>query len=246
MDNVRVDLADFHVGNLIIRFLRTHNIPQAHLARDLDMATPNLNRLLKRESMDTGLIMEISEKLKHNFFADIAGDKAEGKPCNLIHVHIGNRIETKLRELNMTQTKFATILGVTPAEVSRLVKKESFDAQKLLKISRLLNYNFFRDFYQFFHLPDEKMRDAWKSVLKRNEELVAENARLKDYLKDVYSKMQKFKEDNGVSIENWDSLVKKKGVDILNMATFFFMEEYIKKFLDESEQTDSSKTETDQ
>lgn len=66
--------------------------------------------------------------------------------------------------------------------------------------------------------------------MKRNEELVAENARLRDYLKDVYSKMQKFKEDNGVSIENWDSLVKKEGVDVMNMASFFFLDANIKSF----------------
>ena len=77
-------------------------------------------------------------------------------------------------------------------------------------------------------------------ILKRNEELVAENTRLKDYLKEVYSKMQEFKENNGISIDNWDSLVKTEGVDVMKMATFFFIEENIKKMLDESDQADSS------
>ena len=139
------------------------------------------------------------------------------------------------------QTQFAAIFEVTPAEVSRLIKKDSFDAQKLLKISRLLNYNFFQDFYQYSSHTENRSIDGWASIMKRNEELVAENARLRDYLKDVYSKMQKFKEDNGVSIENWDSLVKKEGVDVMNMASFFFLDANIKKFLDESDQTDSSK-----
>jgi predicted XRE-type DNA-binding protein len=241
MDNKKVTLADFHVGNLIISYLKRNNIPQAHLARELGMATPNFNRLLKRESMDTNLILEISEKLKHNFFADISGDTEEGKAYVLIHAQVGNSIESRLKELKMTQTQFAAIFEVTPAEVSRLIKKDSFDAQKLLKISRLLNYNFFQDFYQYSSHTENRSIDGWASIMKRNEELVAENARLRDYLKDVYSKMQKFKEDNGVSIENWDSLVKKEGVDVMNMASFFFLDANIKKFLDESDQTDSSK-----
>lgn len=240
MDNNKVILNDFHVGNLIISFLKKSNITKAHLARELGMATPNVNRLLKRESMDTTLLFKISKILNHNFFAEISGEIDEDKSFILIHVHIGNRIETRLKELKMTQTQLATILDVTPAEVSRLIKKDSFDAQKLLKISRLLNYNFFQDFYQYSSHTENRSIDGWASIMKRNEELVAENARLRDYLKDVYSKMQKFKEDNGVSIENWDSLVKTKGVDVMKMATFFFVEENIKKMLDESDQADSS------
>lgn len=233
-------LHDFHVGNLIISFLKKNNISQAHLARELGMATPNVNRLLKRESMDTNQILEISEKLNHNFFADISGDEVEGKSYILIHAQIGNHIEARLKELKMTQTQFASILGVTPAEVSRFIKKDSFDAHKLLRISHLLKYNFFQDFYQYSQTSEDRKLDGWASVLKRNEELVAENTRIKEYLREVYSEMQKFKEDKGISIENWDSLTKREGVDVMNMASFFFLDANIKKYLDELEQKDSS------
>ena len=50
-----VQFPDFHVGNLIINFMKKYSISQAYLAREIDMATPNVNRLLKRESMDTSL-----------------------------------------------------------------------------------------------------------------------------------------------------------------------------------------------
>ena len=52
--------------------------------------------------------------------------------------------------------------------------------------------------------------------------------------------MQQFKEDNDISIENWDSLMKREGVDVMNMASFFFLDANIKKYLDELEQKDSS------
>lgn len=79
-----------------------------------------------------------------------------------------------------------------------------------------------------------------ETILKRNKELVPVNARMKEYLREVYSKMQQFKEDNDISIENWDSLMKREGVDVMNMASFFFLDANIKKYLDELEQKDSS------
>lgn len=201
MNNDKVVLADFHIGNLIISFLKRNNVSQAHLARELGMATPNVNRLLKRESMDTTLLLEISEKLKHNFFAEISGDIEEGKPYILIHTQIGIRIETRLKELKMTQTQFATLLDVTPAEVSRLVKKDSFDAQKLLKISRLLNYNFFQDFYQYSHHSEDRTLDEWAFIMKRNEELAAEIALLKEKVRLQQSHIGQLENDLGIKFD---------------------------------------------
>lgn len=43
--------------------------------------------------------------------------------------------------------------------------------------------------------------DGWNYLLKRNEELVRENTRLKDYLRQVYFLMQNIKENDGVSLE---------------------------------------------
>lgn len=199
MDNSTVLLLDFHVGNLIISFLKKNNISQAHLAKELGMATPNLNRLLKRESMDTNQILEISEKLNHNFFADISGDEEEGKSYILIHAQIGNHIETRLKELKMTQSHFASLLNVTPAEVSRLIRKESFDAQKLLKISRILNYDFFRDFYQY--VQEENKDDGWTALMKRNEELAAENALLKKKVESQRIQIEEFEKDLGTKFD---------------------------------------------
>lgn len=236
MDNNKVIIDDFHVGNLITSFLKKNNITKAHLARELGMATPNVNRLLKRESMNTTLLLEISEKLKHNFFADISGDTNEGTSYTLVHPYIGIHIDTRLRELKMTQTQLANSLGVTSAEISRLTKKDSFDIQKLLQISRLLNYNFFQAFY---HSEDNNLKE-YSAIIKRYEGLVVENIRIKDILRELYSRIQKFKEDNGISKDNWDSLAKKECVDIMNIASFLHIEENIKKILDESDQADSS------
>lgn len=53
------------------------------------------------------------------------------------------------------------------------------------------------------HRQTEENRkfDGWDYLLKRNEELVRENTRLKDYLQQVYFLMQNIKENDGISLE---------------------------------------------
>ena len=192
-----VVIPDFHAGNLIISFLKNNHIPQAHLARELDMATPNLNRLLKRDSIDTELLRIISEKLRHNFFADISGDVEEGDYFALASVPVGQHIEKRIKELQMTQSQLASILKVTPAEVSRLLKKESFDAQKLLKISRILNYNFFQDFYNFSE-STEFDENSIVAVIKRYEEKNERMQKAIDKMASEIAQLRKKLEDAGI------------------------------------------------
>lgn len=218
MEENKVLLPDLHIGNLIINFMKRYSISQAHLAGEINMATPNVNRLLKRESMDTDLIYIISYKLEHNFFADISGDIDQGDSFALVNVPLGKHIEKRLKELNMTQSHFASILGVSAAEVSRLIKKESFDAHKLMKISALLRYNFFRDFYKFDHFTEVESapmvsvikkyelihakngesvtQEATSSIdiLKRYEELIIDNNRLKTENKRLSSEVVRLKQ----------------------------------------------------
>ncbi len=184
---------DFHVGNIIISFLKENHLTQAYLARELGMATPNVNRLLKRDSMDTDLLFGICLKLEHNFFADLCGDDDTDTQFNLKITHIGIQIEKRLKELKMTQSEFASILKVTPSEVSRILKKESFDAQKLLKISRILNYNFFQDFYKTTDYFEDENKSSIASLLKRYEELVIINDRLQTTINEMSEEIKDLK-----------------------------------------------------
>ena len=78
----------------------------------------------------------------------------------------------------MTQAEFANKLGFSQSEVSRLLRKTSFETDKLTLISRLLGYNFFQDFYS--EIPNSK-EDEFERLhaytMKRYEELVIENDR---------------------------------------------------------------------
>ena len=140
------ELSDFHVGDLIISFLKTSNIPQAHLARELSMATSNVNRLLKRDSMDTSLLLEISKKLNHNFFADISGDVQENKPFTFVSPQIGKHIEERLKELKMTQTQLAALMGCSQQYVSKVLKgQENLSLETMSKIEDCLEISILHD-----------------------------------------------------------------------------------------------------
>lgn len=65
---------------------------------------------------------------------------------NFNPVHVGNAIAAKLREKEITQRKFAEMIGVAQPEVTRLLKRNSVDTGKLLAYSIVLDYNFFEDF----------------------------------------------------------------------------------------------------
>lgn len=180
---------DFHVGNMIITYLNNNNLSQAHLARVLEMPTSNMNRLLKRRSMDTDKLMEISMKLRHNFFADMCGEEDTGDSFVLTAAPIGRHIENRLKDLKITQIKFATMLDVASPEVSRLIKKTSFDVLRLLKISHLLDYNFFQDFYKIKE-NDNIEDNTFTAVIKRYEQLVIENNKLQSEISVLKQKLK--------------------------------------------------------
>ena len=180
---------DFHVGNMIITYLKNNNLSQAHLARVLEMPTSNMNRLLKRRSMDTDKLMEISMKLRHNFFAEMCGEEDTGDSFVLTAAPIGRHIENRLKDLKITQIKFATMLDVASPEVSRLIKKTSFDVLRLLKISHLLDYNFFQDFYKIKE-NDNIEDNTFTAVIKRYEQLVIENNKLQSEISVLKQKLK--------------------------------------------------------
>ena len=82
-----------------------------------------------------------------------------------------------------------------PDEYNRVVTKTKFQAYE--ECMELLQLGVIP------HRQTEENRefDGWNYLLKRNEELVRENTRLKDYLRQVYLLMQNIKENDGVSLD---------------------------------------------
>ena len=195
MEKVGIDIPDIHIGELILKYLRDNNISQGYLAKQIDMPTSNLSRLLKRKSMETQKLFLISFALDHNFFEafimpdDI--DENDNRPMGV--PELGALIEKRMKEINMNQTEFAAKLNTTQSDVSRILKRQSIDTDKLARISRVLGYNFFRDFYKDSNVVDFETGVPF-DFLKRYEELVIENENLRKKLKDAEAEIDRLKQ----------------------------------------------------
>ena len=65
-------------------------------------------------------------------------------------IHIGELIRKKLEKEEREVTWFARKLHFHPTYIYGIFKKEHIDTKLLLKISIVLNYNFFLHYYTFF------------------------------------------------------------------------------------------------
>lgn len=62
----------FDVGLLLRNYIKQHRIYKSALARAVNRHPTTLQDLIKKPSLQTTILWEISVALKHNFFADIA------------------------------------------------------------------------------------------------------------------------------------------------------------------------------
>ncbi len=177
-----ISIPDIHAGNMILGYLKNNGISQAKLARDLKVDSAYLNRLLKKKSIETDRLFDICMVLGYNFFAAFCNDEVYTDGNYTIGIpDLGLHIERQMKAIKMTQTDFAARLGVTQPDISKILKKTSFDTDKLANISLILNYNFFHDFYEEIPDSDEKaMLQHQTYLLRRFEELTIENERLRN------------------------------------------------------------------
>lgn len=184
MERIELNIPDIHVGNLLSDYLKSINRPQAYLAKMLNMASTNLSKLLKKKSIETEKLFDISMKLEHNFFAVFGNDLdlMDAGTYKITMPELGLLIEKRMKDLKMTQIEFATAIGIARSDVNRILRKISFDTDKLRIISEALNHNFFKDFYSAKDIPisKEQMDERhMASLVLRLEELAIENDRLK-------------------------------------------------------------------
>lgn len=179
MTEKAISVPDIHVGNEILRYLKDSGKTQAFLARGLNMPTSNLARILKRKSMETDRLYQICICLDYNFFAIFGNEANFTDNFSLSLPNLGALIEMDLVKKKMQRSDFANALGIKPTDISRILKRTSFDTEKLGKISHILNHNFFCEFYH--EVPDEETETDYfrQREIQMIEELTYENQRLK-------------------------------------------------------------------
>lgn len=61
-------------------------------------------------------------------------------------IHIGQEIEARINQLNITASEFARRIDTSKQNVNRILKKESIDTATLQKYCEVLDFNFFKLF----------------------------------------------------------------------------------------------------
>lgn len=192
-------IPDIHIGNCISECIQKSPFTKAEIARSINMNPANFNKLLKKKSIETDRLIEISLALAYNFFAAWNQDpnKDQGIKISIERPEsVGKLIENQMKIIGITQKTLAEKLGVTQPEINRIINKASFDTDKLATISKLLSHNFFQDFYSITEIPTEKEQysDHYAYLITRVEQLAGENERLKFELEEVKAENTKLKE----------------------------------------------------
>ena len=178
-NNVLIQIPDIHIGNEISFYLKDRGVSKAKLARDLGMDSAYLGRLLSKKSLETKTLISICNALNHNFFIlwcpdiqsnDLISAPVEAPDC------IGKIIDLRLREIKMSQIDFASRGGIPRSDYARVTKKTSF---------RILGKNLFNEYFLNKKQANNDTSDGDSLLIKRYENLVIENSRLKQELTDA-------------------------------------------------------------
>ena len=57
-----------HIGSIIKEVLAERGMSKVELSRRLNMTSTNIHKIFKRESIDTGLLLNLCKALKYDFF----------------------------------------------------------------------------------------------------------------------------------------------------------------------------------
>lgn len=100
---------------------------------------------------------------------------------NYKHIHLGKLILQRVREKNMDSDKICSVMKCTEKELSVMYESKSLDTEVILRLSKLLEYDFFRIYSQ--HLIIYSPRAA-QSI--SNPE--TEKSSLPQFRKNIYTK----------------------------------------------------------
>ena len=140
------------------------------------------------------------------------------------NIHVGKMIERRLSEMKMSQTQFAKIMFMPQSNISRLLKRETMDIEKLVVICMKMEYNFFEE---FCGRKDTRAYNGKFSI-----PLVNIGSSISDYLKSNNMSQIEFSEIMGIQQPDTSKLLKRASLDtgkltlISNNLHHNFFEEY--------------------
>jgi predicted transcriptional regulator len=79
-------------------------------------------------------------------------------------VHIGKCIKKRLKERNISISDFSGLLHTDKSNVYRLFQKKDINTEMLIRISNLLNYNFFAEFIDINEMTNIQEKKIYIAV----------------------------------------------------------------------------------
>lgn len=144
----KFNIPDIHIGDSLRKWLKTHCITRQQFADAMGLPKSNIDRILFNPTIDTDKLIRISKVLQVNFFEEFWSDSVVDEFGNTLQsIHIGQKIEMYMKSVDMSQAKMAELLGLQQPVISKILNRQSIDSGKLTEISRILEHNFFLDFY---------------------------------------------------------------------------------------------------
>ena len=139
------------IGNLIFHELKEQERSIAWLAQKVYCSHHTMCDILKRDYLDTDLLLRISKSLKYDFFTHYSAFLKER--CLLIDIEtnivekekivIGNLIHKKLEEQERSVAWLALKVRRKYSALSKILKRDYIDTTLLFHISDVLKYDFF-------------------------------------------------------------------------------------------------------
>ena len=135
-----------HVGNRLKEWLKENKITAVFLSKQLGIPQSNFVKTLKRDSMKSDLLTNISNILQTNFFRLFWGDGGKDELFRKLRVHhVGNTIKYYMIQAGMTQNNMAEKLGVNQSHISNILRREVCETKRIEQMSDILGVNIFDD-----------------------------------------------------------------------------------------------------
>ena len=133
MGKVLSYIGNIMVGQRISEKLKEIGMTKAELSRALNMNQSNLNKLLKKDSIETSKLVVISRVMKYNFFKEFCRsfeyvvEQLSNEEFYITEVNVGELVEKRIKELGLTQQQVAEKVMAIQSETKDLMYSLSPD-----------------------------------------------------------------------------------------------------------------------
>jgi len=113
-------------------------------------------------------------------------------------VHIGQKIEEVIHELNMPITEFASRINKSRTVIYNIFKRQTIDTGLLYKISEVLEYNFFKLYFEAGAMANDPSEKYNKSSQKDiSQQLNIYKKELDDAVEEINKLKKQMKKQKG-------------------------------------------------